>query len=94
MWTQATQHDATLNDSLFAPVNTISYLTSYEQVSPAARQLALMCQARICPTSLSETSGHEIPNSLQCRARLQISYRHMQTLDFTQMGGLQNTPNS
>lgn len=66
--------------TVYALVNTVSNLTSYEQLSPAPRQLSFICQAWICPTSLSETSGHEIPNSLQCRTRLQISYRHMQKI--------------
>lgn len=55
-------------------------LTSYEQLSPAPRQLSWICQAWICTTSLSETSGHEIPNSLRCRTRLRISYRHAQKM--------------
>lgn len=48
----------------------ILHLTSYEQLSPAPRQLSWICQAWICPTSLSETSGHEIPNSLWCRTEI------------------------
>lgn len=63
----STRQVQTLSDPFSLPVtelNPISSLTSYEQLSPASRQLSLICQAWICPTSLSETSGHEIPNSL------------------------------
>lgn len=77
-----TSHSVTLSHtqshSASAPqkrILPISALTSYEQLSPASRQLSLICQAWICPTSLSETSVHAIPNSLQRRARLQMSHR-------------------
>lgn len=62
--TRQVQPDSARFSLSVTELNTISNLTSYEQLSPASRQLSLICQAWICPTSLLQTSGHEIPNSL------------------------------